>query len=256
MSKSWEYVDQLPQWIMTESSLVSVTACVCVCVFPSYLCMCTCSFAFFVSCCLLHVTVLFARCTFCASQMVFALSLLWAWSMTSSLHAVNAIYRSFYYDFSCVQAFCIAYMQAFFVCFFWYHAHIFNMYLWCMWHDFFSHLSCVAISVYICIMYVIMLVDVCIFLLLRGNTFVWAVGRAVVLPSSQAASPFFASVLYICLYKYVQRIMCPLPLLFMRATFVKFTVAAWKKKNCPVPPSPTQSGACCTWWKQDFSSQA
>lgn len=73
------------------------------------------------------------------------------------------------------------------------------------------------------------------------------------LPSSQANSRFFASVLYICLYKYVQRIMCPLPLLCVWAMFVKLTVAGttcFFKKFCA--PPPTQSGACCTWWKQDL----
>lgn len=49
-----------------------------------------------------------------------------------------------------------------------------------------------------------------------------------------------ASVLYICLYKYVQRIMCPLTILCMRATFVKLTTAGtsccFKESYlCPLP---------------------
>lgn len=47
--------------------------------------------------------------------------------------------------------------------------------------------------------------------------------------------------------------MCPLPLLCVWAMFVKLTVAGttcFFKKFCA--PPPTQSGACCTWWKQDL----
>lgn len=102
--------------------------------------------------------------------------------------------------------------------------HIFlNMYLWT--HFSLPPLLCGHIDIY---MY-----NVCNnacgcvhTLLLRGNTFVCAFWPcSCFLPSSQANSRFFASVLYICLYKYVQRIMCPLPLIRVQATFVKLKVA-------------------------------
>lgn len=132
--------------------------------------------------------------------------------------------------------------------------HIFlNMYLWT--HFSLPPLLCGHIDIYICIMYVIMPVDVCIFCSCVEIPLCEHFGRAVFFfcPFHKPTHIFFASVLYICLYKYVQRIMCPLPLLCVRATFVKLKVAGttcFFKKFCA--PPPTQSGACCTWWKQDL----
>lgn len=175
--------------------------------------------------------------------------------MTASLHAVTWFAAVLLLLLSCIQAFCIAFVLPFlFVCFSWYHAHIFEH---VFVNTFFSPTSLVWPYRYIYMYNVCNNACGCVhILLLRGNTFVWAFWPCsflFFLPSSQAKSHFFASVLYICLYKYVQRIMCPLPLLFVRATFVKLKVAGttcFFKKFCA--PPPTQSGACCTWWKQDL----
>lgn len=78
--------------------------------------------------------------------------------------------------------------------------------------------------IYICIMYVIIPVDVCIHCSSVEIPLCEHLALQLFFPAHHLHQ-ISASVLYICLYKHVQRIMCPLTILCMRATFVKLTTA-------------------------------
>lgn len=112
--------------------------------------------------------------------------------------------------------------------------------------EFFSlppFLLCGHIYIYICIMYVIIPVDVCIHCSCVEIPLCEHLALQLFFPAHHLHQ-ISASVLYICLYKHVQRIICPLTILCMRATFVKLTTADTPcsfKKKLFVPPPPSSA---------------
>lgn len=138
---------------------------------------------------------------------------------------------------SLLYCFCVSLSSFFLVVPQWYFQRVFVKHARIFFLSYFS--SCVAISIYICIMYVIMPVDVCIHCSCVEIPLCEHLVLQLFFPAHHLHQ-ISASVLYICLYKPVQRIMCPLTILCMRATFVKLTTAgtpcSFKESFlCPLP---------------------